>query len=171
MEICCVELETKSSKLIILSLYRAPTGDFNHLLKYLDDALKHLYKPKQELWICADINTDYLIESYWIKWVTSLLTTYNLLHAVDMQWECKITAIDNVLIDNGRRNLSSVSPIINGLSDYNAWILTKVCVCVCVYIYATVNKVTLKQRTRLINNETVMSFKTPLKNRNMGIHV
>lgn len=33
-------------------------------VKYLDDALKHLYKPKVELLICADINTDYLIESY-----------------------------------------------------------------------------------------------------------
>jgi len=59
MEICAVELETKSSK-----LYRMPTGDFNHLIKYLDDALKHLYKPKAELLICAGINTYYLIESY-----------------------------------------------------------------------------------------------------------
>jgi hypothetical protein len=64
MEICAVELETKSSKLIILSLYRAPTGYFNQLIKYLDDALKHLYTPKVELLICADINTDYIIESY-----------------------------------------------------------------------------------------------------------
>ena len=67
MGICAVELETKSSKLIVLSLYRVPTGDFNQLIKYLDDALKYLYKLKVELLICADINTDYLIESYWIK--------------------------------------------------------------------------------------------------------
>jgi len=46
MEICAVELGTKSFKLIILSLYRMPTGNFNQLLKYLDDALKRLYKPK-----------------------------------------------------------------------------------------------------------------------------
>jgi len=64
MGICAVELETKSSKLIVLSLYRVPTGDFNQLIKYLDDALKYLYKLKVELLICADINTDYLIESY-----------------------------------------------------------------------------------------------------------
>ena len=83
MEICVVELETKSSKLIILSLYREPTRDFNQLIKYLGDALKHPYKPKVELLICADINTDYLIESYWIKWVAQLLTTYNQLHTID----------------------------------------------------------------------------------------
>jgi hypothetical protein len=29
LEICAVEIETEASKLIVLSLYRAPTGDFN----------------------------------------------------------------------------------------------------------------------------------------------
>jgi hypothetical protein len=63
LEICAVELETEASKLIILSLYRAPTGDFNPFIKNLDDTLKYLYKPKAELIICGDINTNYLIES------------------------------------------------------------------------------------------------------------
>jgi hypothetical protein len=62
-EICAVELETEASKLIILSLYRAPTGDFNRFIKNVDDTLKYLYKPKAEFLICGDINTDYLIES------------------------------------------------------------------------------------------------------------
>jgi hypothetical protein len=30
LEICAVEIETETSKLIVLSLYRAPTGDFKH---------------------------------------------------------------------------------------------------------------------------------------------
>jgi hypothetical protein len=34
------------------------------------------------------------------------------------------TAIDNIFVDNIRINLSSVSPIINYLSDNNAQILT-----------------------------------------------
>ena len=32
LEICAIKLETKSSKLIILNLYRAPTGDFNQFI-------------------------------------------------------------------------------------------------------------------------------------------
>ena len=44
LETCANELETKLSKLIILSLYRVPTGDFNKFIKNLDDALKYLYK-------------------------------------------------------------------------------------------------------------------------------
>jgi hypothetical protein len=37
LEIYAVELETKASKLIILSLYKVPTGDFNQFIKKLDD--------------------------------------------------------------------------------------------------------------------------------------
>jgi hypothetical protein len=57
-----VELETGASKLIVLSIYTAPT-DFNQFLKKLDDTLKYLYKPKTEFLICGDINTDYLLDS------------------------------------------------------------------------------------------------------------
>jgi len=61
--ICAVEVQTKSSKLIILSSYRVPTRDFNQFIKNLDDALKYLYKSTVEFLIFGDINTDYLIES------------------------------------------------------------------------------------------------------------
>jgi len=43
MEICDTEPETKSSPLIILSLYRAPTGDFKQFIKKIDNALKYQY--------------------------------------------------------------------------------------------------------------------------------
>jgi hypothetical protein len=39
-----------------------PPGDFNQFIKNLDDALKHLYKPKAEFLNCGDITTDYLVE-------------------------------------------------------------------------------------------------------------
>ena len=61
MEICATVLDIKSSKLIILSLYRALIGDSNQFRKNLDDALEHLYKPRTEFLICDNINTDYLI--------------------------------------------------------------------------------------------------------------
>jgi DNA-binding transcriptional MocR family regulator len=61
LEIYAVELETEASKLIVLSIYRAPTENFNQFLKKLDDTLKYLYKPKTEFLICGDINADYLL--------------------------------------------------------------------------------------------------------------
>jgi len=63
LEICANELQTKSSRLIILNLYRVHTGDFNQCIKNLDDALKRPYKSKPELLIHGDINIDYLIVS------------------------------------------------------------------------------------------------------------
>jgi len=73
LEFCAVELETKSSKLIIFSLYRRPTGNFSQFIKNLDDALKHLYKPIVKFLFRKDINTDYLIESKLKKKKTSLI--------------------------------------------------------------------------------------------------
>jgi len=52
LEICAIDLETKAFKLITLSLHRAPIGDCNQFIKILDNALKHLYKPKTELLFC-----------------------------------------------------------------------------------------------------------------------
>jgi hypothetical protein len=40
---CVAVLEIKANQLIILSLYRAPIGDFHLFIKDLDDTLKYLY--------------------------------------------------------------------------------------------------------------------------------
>ena len=68
------------------------------------------------------------------------------------------TAIENISVDTNIMKLSSASLIINGLSDNNAQILTIKNIC------ATINKLSLKQRTRLIDNETIMNFQ-PLQKR------
>jgi hypothetical protein len=45
-EISTVMLVTKISNLIMLNLYRAPSGDVNEFLRRLDATLKYLYSPK-----------------------------------------------------------------------------------------------------------------------------
>jgi hypothetical protein len=62
LEICAVELETEAFELIILSLHRAPTRDFNRFVKNLEVNFKYLCKPKAEFLIFGDINTYYLIK-------------------------------------------------------------------------------------------------------------
>jgi hypothetical protein len=61
LTICVGKLESKSSKLIILSIYTVPTQILVNFKKS-NDALKYMYKPKAELLICGDINADYLTE-------------------------------------------------------------------------------------------------------------
>jgi hypothetical protein len=155
-----VELETGASKLIVLSTYRAPTGDFNQFLKKLDNTLKYLYKPTTEFLICGDINTDYLLESSQKKHLSSLLTTYNLSHTVNSATRIQnesSTAIDNIFVDNSRLGSTITLPLINGLSDHDAQLLT------INNTHATTKKVSSKQRTRIINSETLTNFQSLLK--------
>jgi hypothetical protein len=51
LKICAIKLEAKSSKPIILSVYRAPTGNFNQFIKNIYDALKLWYKSTGEFLI------------------------------------------------------------------------------------------------------------------------
>jgi len=76
-----------------------------------------------------------------------------------LQQEFKIlsTVIENTFVVYSRLNLSSISPIINGLSDNDAHILT------IKNIHAIICKYPSKQRTRLIENETITNFQTLLK--------
>jgi hypothetical protein len=113
--------------LIVLSIYRAPTGDFNQFLKKIDDTLKYLYKPKTEFLICGDINTVYLLESSRKKHLFSLLTTYNLSHTVDFATRMQnksSTTIDNIFVGNSRLGSTIRLPLINGLSDHDAQLHT-----------------------------------------------
>jgi hypothetical protein len=63
LEICAIQLATKSANLIILSMYRAPSGDINEFPKRLDAILKYLYSPKSEFIICGGINANHLKEN------------------------------------------------------------------------------------------------------------
>ena len=60
-------------------------------------------------------------------------------------------------MDNSGLKSSSTSPLINGLSDQDAQLLT------INNIYATTNKIPFKRKTILINNETITNFQTLLK--------
>ena len=160
LEICAIDLETAASKLIILSLYRSPTGDFNRFIKNLDETLKSLYKPKTEFIICGDININYLIESNHKNQLSSLLTTYNLSHTVDFATRIQnksYTAIDNIFIDNNRLNSSYTTALINGLSDHDAQFLA------INNTYVARNKMPFKQKIRAINGYTLTNFQTLLK--------
>jgi hypothetical protein len=60
LELCVIELETKSSNLRILDLYRASSANCNRFIETLDAALKYLHNPKSEFLFCDDINVDCL---------------------------------------------------------------------------------------------------------------
>jgi hypothetical protein len=76
LENCAIELETKSSELIIISLYKPPTGDFNQFIKDLNNAVKHQYTPTADLLICGDRKIWIIsLKATQKKKIASLLTT------------------------------------------------------------------------------------------------
>jgi hypothetical protein len=95
-----------------------------------------------------------------IEKTNSLLTTYNLIHTVNFATRIQndsSTTIDNIFVDSIGFSSSSTSPIINGLSDHDAQYL------MINNIAAASNLISLKQRTRKVNNKTIMQFQLLLK--------
>jgi len=89
--------------------------------------LKYLYEPKAEFILCGDINTDHLHDSNRKKYLSSLLTTYNMSHTVDFATIIQnksSTDIDNTFVDNSRLGSTIISPLINGLFHHDAQLLT-----------------------------------------------
>jgi len=60
IEVCAVRLKITPTQLIILAIYRSPSGNFTNFLKNLDSILSTWYSNKIEFLICGDIIINYL---------------------------------------------------------------------------------------------------------------
>jgi exonuclease III len=60
IEITAVQLKLKKKNVIIICVYRTPSGDFDYFLNKLDYILNYLHNYKTEFIICGDININYL---------------------------------------------------------------------------------------------------------------
>jgi len=108
-----------------MTVYRAPTGNFNLFLNRLDDIIKTLYKVDLKLIICGDINIDYFTDNDKKRQLDALLLTYNLsaiVHFPTRSQGYSSTAIDNIF-DTYKFISYTVSPLHNGLLDHDALLL------------------------------------------------
>jgi exonuclease III len=124
IEVCAVKLNTHSTKLIILAIYRSPSGNFNNFLKNLDSALNMCYSNNFEFVICGDINVNYLENCTKRLQLDALLQTYNLTGTVTFptrKTDTSTSAIDNIFLSRTKKY--TIDPFINGLSDHEAQIL------------------------------------------------
>ena len=123
-EVCAIQIRSRiNSQIIIICIYRSPTGSFARFLKLLDIMLKSLYQPKIEFIICGDINVDYLSDNLRKRQLTQLIESYNISHLVDFPTRVQhnhISAIDNIFINNTLLQHCNILPIQNGLSDHDA---------------------------------------------------
>jgi len=54
LEICAIKYQLKSLKLIILCIYRPPTGNLKQFYVLMENILNHLLKPSVTFLICGD---------------------------------------------------------------------------------------------------------------------
>jgi hypothetical protein len=64
IELCAVRIQNELSYIYVLSLYRAPSGNFSNFLFQMDEMLNSLYTLKIEFIICGEFNIDYLTDNY-----------------------------------------------------------------------------------------------------------
>jgi hypothetical protein len=77
-EACAIKLHLNTVNVCIITIYRAPTGNFALFITKLDLILKKLYTFTQVYVIVGDININYLVDSFRKSQLEALLLTYNL---------------------------------------------------------------------------------------------
>jgi exonuclease III len=124
LEMCAIKLNLQKTNIVIIVIYRSPSGNYGYFLMKLDLFLKSLCTIRTEYIICGDINVDYLYSHSRKQQLDMLLTTYNLTSIVKFPTRIvngSSTAIDNFFIDLSRKY--SIKPLINGISDHDAQLL------------------------------------------------
>ena len=157
-EVCAIKVHLNTKIVCIITIYRAPSGNFDLFLSKLDAVLRNLYTVTLEYIFCGDINIDYLTDSDRKSRLDALLTTYNLTSIVNFPTRIQnnsATAIDNIFIDTSKMGNYTISPIINGLSDHDAQFIT---------LYSYIMRTPSKnyRLIRNINYHTINDFLTKL---------
>ena len=83
IEICAIRLTINSLNILIITIYRAPSGNFNYFIKQLDNILQSLPTQTSHTIVCGDLNINYLIESTQKRQLDNLLLIYNLKSTVN----------------------------------------------------------------------------------------
>jgi hypothetical protein len=62
-EACALKLELTALNICVVTVYRAPCGNFNECLSGPDSIIKSLYKAELKLMVCGNINIDCLADN------------------------------------------------------------------------------------------------------------
>ena len=127
IEVSAIRLLYNSCNIYILTIYRAPTGNFTCFIKKLEAILCSLYTLNMQLIICAEVSVNYLVHNSRRKILDALLSSFNLSSSVYFPTTLQnksATTIDNIFIDTSKFPNYVVSPLYTGLSDHDAQLIT-----------------------------------------------
>jgi len=126
IQACAIKINL-SLTICIISIYRLQTGIFLHFLHTLDCILNFLHNNTTEIIICSDFNINYLNDNDKESKLDNLLLSYKLYSTVNFPATIhnnSITAVDYIFIDKVKYENYSIHPLVNGLSDHDAQIIT-----------------------------------------------
>jgi endonuclease/exonuclease/phosphatase family metal-dependent hydrolase len=109
-----------------MCIYRSPTGNFTDFLNQSESILDNTYKTSTNLILFGDLNINYLNDNSRKHLLDSLLASFSLFSTVKFptrNFNNSCTLIDNIYTNTHRHDFS-VHPLINGLSDHDAQIIT-----------------------------------------------
>ena len=121
-EICALKIQIMSTYLIVLRVYRFPSGNFPYFLTKLETVLNILYKKSANIILCGDFKANFSNITLRAPLLSSLLQLFCLESTVDFptrNTHTSHTIIDNIFLDKKRFNIK-VYPLINGISDHDA---------------------------------------------------
>ena len=161
-ECCAAKVKFDYGTYIILTVYRAPSGNFSYFINQLERVLNQLYSNNANILVCGDFNVNFATDTERKVRLISLLDSFNLDLTVKFPTRIQnnsITTIDNIFIDKSNFPNFSTFPIINGLSDHDAQLLI-----LCNDIDKSAKKQNSVNMTRKINESSILSFKSQLLN-------
>lgn len=115
----CTAVQVEELGMIILSVYRSPSGDIDNFINIMESILDFLVsKQKYQIFICGDFNINLLdLNPRTIKF-TDLINNFNLSFTITEPTR-ENSLIDNIII-NKKVNLLHAANISNSLSDHRA---------------------------------------------------
>ena len=119
-------LHILSCTIVIITVYRSPSGNIAYFLNNLKAALNQIYSNTVDIILCGDLDINYLSDNQNKQALNSLLTSYSLYRVTDFPTRIhnnSNTMIDNIFINKLKNENYSVSSLIKGLSDHDAQVL------------------------------------------------
>jgi hypothetical protein len=101
IEICAVKLHSLSHTIIIITVYRSPTGNIAYFLNNLEAAPNQVYNNTVDI-LCGDFNVNYFNDNQNKQLLNSLLTSYSLYGITDFPTRIhnnSHTVMDNIFIN------------------------------------------------------------------------
>lgn len=155
IEVCGLIWNIDNIKVVIITCYRSPIGDFSNFLINMHSMLDFIFNYKYYVILIGDFNVHFERPDGRCRNLMSLLTSFNMFNIVDVPTRGD-AVLDNIFV-NFSDAVSNVYPSL--VSDHSY--ITMICD---LLLYVNKKSSTIKQSKRSFSDNSVQKFVTSLQN-------